>query len=100
VPYASVNKAVRSLVVKLGIPPQSSRGRRPGLHCLRHTFASQRLLSWCEQGLDVKALLPNLSVYLGHVRPIDTYWYLSTTPGLLTTAGQRFACYTTPEASL
>ena len=97
VTYTSVMKAVRSLVVEMGIQPRPTSGRWPGLHCLRHTFATQRLLAWCEQGLDVKALLPNLSVYLGHVRPIDTYWYLTATPGLLTTAAQRFADYTTPE---
>jgi integrase len=97
VTYNSVWKAVQSLVAEMGIQPQPSSGRWPGLHCLRHTFAVQRLLAWCEQGLDVKALLPNLSVYLGHVRPADTYWYLTATPGLLTTAAQRFADYATPE---
>jgi integrase len=97
VTYISVQKAVRSLVAEMGILPQPSSGRRPGLHCLRHTFAVERLLAWYEQGLDVKALLPNLSVYLGHVRPADTYWYLTATPGLLTTAAQRFADYATAE---
>jgi integrase len=97
VTYRSVQKAVRSIVVEMGIQPQASSGRWPGLHCLRHTFAVRRLLAWCEQGLDVKALLPTLSIYLGHVRPIDTYWYLTATPELLTTAAESFAAYAASE---
>ena len=38
----------------------------------------------------MQALLPTLSVYLGHVRPEDTYWYLTATPDLLRAAGARF----------
>ena len=97
VTYTFLLKAVRSLVAEMGIQPQPRSGRFPGLHCLRHTFATQRLLGWCEQGLDVRALLPHLSVYMGHVRPVDTYWYLTATPGLLTTAAQRFAAYAASE---
>jgi hypothetical protein len=40
--------------------------------------------------LDVQALLPTLSIYLGHVRSEDTYWYLTATPDLLRVAGLRF----------
>ena len=42
----------------------------------------------------IKARLPHLSVYLGHVRPQESYWYLSATPELLTAAAERFRCYT------
>ena len=30
-----------------------------------------------EAGADVRALLPTLSVYLGHVRPQDTYQHMA-----------------------
>ena len=40
---------------------------QPRLHDLRHTFAVHRLTSWYRQGADVQKLLPQLSVYLGHV---------------------------------
>lgn len=46
-----------------------------------------------QEGVDVQALLPNLSVYLGHIRPQESYWYLTTTPELLTEAAARFECY-------
>ena len=57
--------------------PCASAGRRPAgrwrsyqprLHDLRHTFAVHRLTSWYRQGADVQKLLPQLSVYLGHVQ--------------------------------
>ena len=34
--------------------------------------------------------LPELSVDLGHLKPEDTYWYLSAVPELLGIAAQRF----------
>jgi integrase/recombinase XerD len=77
---------------QLGIAP-SNDARRPTLHALRHTFAVERMRRWYEAGADVRALLPTLSVYLGHVRPQDTYWYLSATPELLTAAAAKFQHY-------
>ena len=47
------------------------------------------------EGVDVQARLPNLSVYMGHVRPQESYWYLSATPELLTAAAERFRFYAT-----
>ena len=44
-------------------------------------------------GMTVKELLPNLSVYLGHVQPAHTYWYLTATPELLGAAADRFLQY-------
>ena len=78
------------LTRKLGMWPADEEARRPSLHSFRHSFAVRRLRAWHEAGLDVQALLPTLSVYLGHVRPEDTYWYLTATPDLLRAAGARF----------
>ena len=47
---------------------------------------------WYQEGVDVQARLPHLSVYMGHVRPQESYWYLSATPELLTAAAERFHC--------
>jgi N-terminal domain of anti-restriction factor ArdC len=54
-----------------------------------------------EKGAEIEREIPFLkatpcSVYLGHVRPEDTYWYLIATPDLLRAAGSRF----TPDARL
>ena len=70
-------------------------GRRPSLHALRHRFAIERIRQWYREGLDVQAWLPNLSVYLGHLRPQESYWYLTATPELLTEAAARFQRYAT-----
>jgi integrase len=78
------------LIGKAGLLPIREGERRASLHSFRHSFAVRRLRAWHEAGLDVQALLPTLSVYLGHVRPEDTYWYLTATPDLLRAAGSRF----------
>jgi integrase/recombinase XerD len=78
------------LTRSLGMVPSSEAGLRPCLTSFRHTFAVRRLREWHEAGLDVQSLLPTLAVYLGHVGPESTYWYLSATPDLLRAAGARF----------
>ena len=60
---------------------------------LRHSFAVERMRLWYHEGVDVQARLPHLSVYMGHVRPQESYWYLSATPELLTIAAERFRFY-------
>ncbi|HLB16648.1 MAG TPA: tyrosine-type recombinase/integrase [Burkholderiales bacterium] len=80
-----------ALARRVGLRPSAGPG--PRLHDLRHTFAVQRLLAWYREGADVHARLPELSVYLGHVRPEDSYWYLTATPELLGTAAERFDAY-------
>jgi integrase len=74
----------------LGIIPATPVERRPCLTSFRHTFAVRRMREWHKAGLNVQALLPTLSVYLGHVTPESSYWYLSATPDLLSAAGARF----------
>jgi len=63
------------------------------LHSLRHTFAVRRLLAWYREGPDLSGRLPVLAVYLGHVWPRDTYWYLTATPELLRAAADRFEAH-------
>jgi integrase len=65
------------------------RKRPPRLHDLRHTFACNRLLSWYEQDIDVNNAILMLSVYLGHSKVTDTYWYLTGIPPLMAIAAQR-----------
>ena len=57
--------------------------RKPRLSDFRHTFACETIRSWLEAGDDVNQKLYLLSTYMGHVKPADTYWYLSATPALL-----------------
>jgi integrase len=64
--------------------------RGPSIHSFRHSFAVRRLTLWHRERRDVEKLLPHLAVYLGHVGPENTYWYLSGTPELLRAASARF----------
>ena len=80
---------------ELGMRPADGR-RLPTLHALRHHFAVERLTLWCQEGAPVKDLAPTLSVYLGHVSPAESYWYLTATPALLMTAGESFQHFATP----
>lgn len=64
--------------------------RPPRLYDLRHSFACHTIIRWLESGVDVNHHLYLLSTYLGHVKPSDTYWYLTGTPELLLLAAERF----------
>lgn len=84
----NVDRTFHALVHQARLGPRSPRCR-PRLHDLRHTFAIHTLLGWYREGLDVQAMLPRLSTYLGHVNPANTYWYLSAEPALLALAARR-----------
>jgi integrase len=63
--------------------------RPPRIHDLRHSFATNTLLRWYREGVDVEPRIALLSTYLGHVNPSSTYWYLTATPELLQLAAER-----------
>ena len=90
--YGLLRRGFLALCHTVGLGPTDG-GRRPSLRALRHSFAVQRMRLWYQEGREVQALLPHLSVYLGHVRPQESYWYLSATPELLEAAAERFRAY-------
>jgi integrase len=63
---------------KTGIPP--SGGNPPRIYDFRHTFVTNRLYRWMQEGKDVSALLPYLSAYLGHSKLSDTAYYIHLVP--------------------
>lgn len=65
-----------------------SKHCRPRPHDLRHRFAITTLVGWHENGDGVHARLPELSTYLGHLSPADTYWYLRAVPELMALAAE------------
>jgi integrase len=87
--YSTVPKTFYALVRQAGLNGQQSSTRSPHVHDLRHSFAVKTLVGWYRNGCDVEAKIPLLSTYLGHVNPIGTYWYLSSTPELLALAAKR-----------
>lgn len=86
--YKNVHRQWLDLVRQAGLDPLSPRCR-PRPHDLRHRFAVTTLLGWYQSDADVEARLPQLSTYLGHVAPSDTYWYLRAAPELLALAAER-----------
>jgi integrase/recombinase XerD len=50
-------------------------------------------LKWYRAGADVRSLLPNLAVYLGHLGPAQTFHYLTAAPELLSAAAGIFESY-------
>ena len=76
------------LVRQAGLAPRSPECR-PRLHDFRHSLAVSTLLGWYRDDLDVQALLPVLSTFLGHSKPANTYWHLSAVPELLALAAER-----------
>jgi integrase len=93
--FAPLNRFVvirtfAKLIDRAGITGGSGGRRRPTAHQLRHTFAVRRLVAWLREGEDVHGRLPELSVYLGHRQPSETYWYFTATPELLRLATGRF----------
>ncbi len=55
-------------------------GNPPRVHDFRHTFAVHRLNQWVQDHRDVAALLPYLTMYLGHANPTATDYYLHLVP--------------------
>jgi integrase len=98
--YSTVGATFLDIARRLGIHGMAPSHGGPNLRCLRHTFAVRRLLGWYSQGMDVNKLLPQLSVYLGHAKPQNTYWYLTATPELLRKAGSRFESYADQRTEL
>lgn len=82
----AVGQTFHRLAVKTGL---HSETKRPRVHDLRHSFAVRVLVAWYRSGIDVEARMVALSTYLGHVNPVDTYWYLSASPELVELVAER-----------
>lgn len=89
----------RRVCQQAGVRRNDGARYQPRLHDLRHAFTVHRLIAWYRKGKDVQRLLPQLSVYLGHVHLAATQVYLTLTPELLHQANQRFEQYTKQKLS-
>jgi integrase len=95
VPGDRARKTFARLCQPLGLrPSQPGRsGRGPRLQDFRHTFATRQLIAWYRAGEDVNRLMPQLTTYLGHASPRETYWYLQAVPELLALASERLLAH-------
>jgi len=58
-------------------------GQRPRPYDFRHHFAYANVERWMTQGIDVAAMLPYLSTYMGHASVDSTYYYVHTSPDFM-----------------
>jgi integrase/recombinase XerD len=68
----------------------TEKGRPPRIHDLRHSFAVNALKHCYINGEDVRARVPLLSTYMGHVSVASTHYYLSFVEEIRSEASKRF----------
>lgn len=79
---SSVSKVFRKVCAIAGLRKKGEPGG-PRIIDMRHTFAVKSLIRCYREGLNADVIIPALSTYLGHENPVNTYWYLTATPELL-----------------
>lgn len=72
----SLSKMLRSVIKKNNLV--FAKGFRP--YDFRHNFATQNIMNWLDNGLDVMVMLPYLSTYMGHKKFSYTYYYIHLLP--------------------
>lgn len=77
----NVEKNLRKFLWQAGIS-HGGRSKGPRVHDFRHTMAVHCLRRWVLEGKDLRAYLPVLQAYLGHVSLSDTAYYLHLTADL------------------
>lgn len=78
-----VSETFHQVLKAAGIPHRPAR-RRLRLMDLRHTFAVRALEGSPETREAIGRHTLALTTYMGHACVLDTYWYLETTPQLMT----------------
>lgn len=81
--YDIVAETFREVLAAASIPDQPTRSR-PRLHDFRHRFAVRALTSCPDSRDRITRHMLALSTYMGHARVESTYWYLDSTPELMT----------------
>jgi integrase len=83
----SFRKAFNKTLVLAGL--KGEKNHKPRIMDLRHTFAVKTLVRCHKTKRDASATILALATYLGHVNPINTYWYFSATSELLNQINNR-----------
>lgn len=74
----SLGRYFRRLLQEANIPYRGHE-EGPSLHNLRHTACVHSLIRMHRQGRDIYCRLPILSTFMGHVKVLDTEYYLRLT---------------------
>lgn len=73
IPKTSVDKKFNEFWSKT--PSSKTCDKKPTVHCLRYAFVIKRINTWMEADVPLQAMMPYLSRYLGHMGPMETYYY-------------------------
>lgn len=87
-----IRYAFHTLLQKLGWHPRGDYPRHR-LHDLRHTFIVRSLMQAYRRNGDAGSAALALSIYVGHARVTDTYWYVTGVPELMAIAADCFHHY-------
>jgi len=93
VKLSAIQQAFRTVCNKSNIHRNDAMKSDVRIYDLRHTFATNRIISWYKEGKNVQELLPFLSTYLGHCNLDSTSVYISFTDTLLHEASFIFESY-------
>lgn len=93
VKLGAIQQAFRVICNKSNIHRNDEMKSDVRIYDLRHTFATNRIISWYKEGKNVQDLLPVLSTYLGHCNLDSTSVYISFTDALLHEASSIFESY-------
>jgi len=96
--YDIVATTFQEVLAAAGIPDQVSRSA-PRLHDLRHRFAVKALQTCPDTRDRITRHMLALSTYLGHARMESTYWYLESTPPLMTDIADACEAFLTGDPS-
>ena len=69
---SAINKKFQEFWKKTSV---TSDFRHPTVHSLRYSFVVTRMNLWMENGVNLTAMMPYLSKYLGHESAENTYYY-------------------------
>lgn len=78
----------KHLCCQVGIRSRSQK-KGPRIHDIRHTFAVKTLIDLYRNNHDIDQGVHALAVYMGHVGPSSTFWYLSAAPELMRLVRER-----------
>ena len=91
---SGLNCGVRQLFRAADI--RTAGGAVPRIHDLRHTYATHALLREYRCGRDPQALLPRLSIAMGHASPAFTAHYLTCLEPVLAVAAEQVGAQLRP----
>lgn len=89
---SAIRYALRDLCERLDWQPQGDY-KHHRLQDMRHSFIVHSIKRFYEQGVEIDHSVAALATYVGHAHVVDTYWYVTGIPALMSIAGERFHQY-------